>query len=548
MAILTVHHCDLPKDAQTFLNTRRDYSVRELCGGLYHYIGIIEALKHTLSQWKDKLVDGCCLHLQMSVDGLPLFKSSGLQLWPILGRLVGVPMKEPVVIGMYSGIKKPESSKMYLTDLANELSQLQEGFTFEGKRLTLKVHSMICDAPAKSFVKVTKAFNGYYGCDKCIQSGVYLNHSMTYPLMNSQTRSDEAFARQEDEEHHHGPHAFTNVHFGLVSQVPLDYMHLVCLGVVRRLIFLWMKGPLTVRLPGRDVDRISRNLLSLRPHIPSEFARRPRALNEVDRWKATEFHQFLLYTGPVVLREVLSPDLYANFLLLSTAMAMLVSPFFARKYNEYANSLLHAFVEHFARLYGNDQLVYNVHGLTHLAQDAKHFGNLDVISSFPYENYLQKLKGFVRKPSNPLAQIIRRLSEGLNGGVTSDQPIKLCKEHARGPIPVPNLICHQYDELISERFTMTTTCRNNTFLMGKNVCQIINIIDCHGDIIIAYRQYGMVETFFTYPFNSDILNIVIPADLGHEIKFSKLSSFTQKCMAVPFNEAMVVIPLFHMKD
>lgn len=84
--------------------------------------------------------------------------------------------------------------------------------------------------------------------------------------------------------------------------------------------------------------------------------------------------------------------------------------------------------------------------------------------------------------------------------------------------------------------------------MGKNVCQIINIIDCHGDIIIAYRQYGMVETFFTYPFNSDILNIVIPADLGHEIKFSKLSSFTQKCMAVPFNEAMVVIPLFHMKD
>lgn len=140
-------------------------------------------------------------------------------------------MKEPVVIGMYSGIKKPESSKMYLTDLANELSQLQEGFTFEGKRLTLKVHSMICDAPAKSFVKVTKAFNGYYGCDKCIQSGVYLNHRMSYPLMNSQTRSDEAFARQEDEEHHHGPHAFTNVDFGLVSQVPLDYMHLVCLGV-----------------------------------------------------------------------------------------------------------------------------------------------------------------------------------------------------------------------------------------------------------------------------------------------------------------------------
>lgn len=102
-----------------------------------------------------------------------------------------------------------------------------------------------------------------------------------------------------------------------------------------------------------------------------------------------------------MLREVLRPDLYANFLLLSTAMAMLVSPLSARKYNKYANSLLHAFVKHFALLYGNDQLVYNVHGLTHLAQDAKLFGNLDVISSFPYENYLQNLKGFVRKPSSP---------------------------------------------------------------------------------------------------------------------------------------------------
>lgn len=69
----------------------------------------------------------------MSVDGPLLFKSSGLQLRPILGRLVGIPIKEPVVIGMYSGIKKPDSSKMFLTDLDSELSQLQEGFTFEGR-------------------------------------------------------------------------------------------------------------------------------------------------------------------------------------------------------------------------------------------------------------------------------------------------------------------------------------------------------------------------------------------------------------------------------
>lgn len=91
----------------------------------------------------------------------------------------------------------------------------------------------------------------------------------------------------------------------MVSQFPLDYMHLVCLGVMKR------------RLGSRVIDDISQHLLNLKSHIPSEFARKPRSLKEIDRWKATEFRQFLLYTGPVVLAEILHPNMYKNFLLLS---------------------------------------------------------------------------------------------------------------------------------------------------------------------------------------------------------------------------------------
>jgi hypothetical protein len=51
-------------------------------------------------------------------------------------------------------------------------------------------------------------------------------------------------------------------------------MHLVCLGA-------------------------SAKLLKIKYYIPREFSRLPRNLSDVDRFKATEFRQLLLYTGPI---------------------------------------------------------------------------------------------------------------------------------------------------------------------------------------------------------------------------------------------------------
>ncbi|KAK0148197.1 hypothetical protein N1851_012082 [Merluccius polli] len=93
-------------------------------------------------------------------------------------------------------------------------------------------------------------------------------------------------------------------------------------------------------------------LPALRNYIPSEFARRPRALAERCRWKATELRQFLLYTGPVVLRGVLQPQIYDNFMLLSVGVYILASPKYFMEMNELANTLLVSFVEHFGQLYG----------------------------------------------------------------------------------------------------------------------------------------------------------------------------------------------------
>lgn len=163
------------------------------------------------------------------------------------------------------------------------------------------------------------------------------------------------------------------------------------------------------------VDQLSGRLTELRAHIPVEFARKRRSLRELDRWKATEFRMFLLYIGPVVLPPFLDANIYNNFMLLFTGIAILVSPTLSSSHWQYADMLLKMFVTHFGEIYGKDALVYNVHSLVHLAQDAKRYGHLNNISAFPFENYLQKLKKkLVRKPEQPLAQILCRLSENSN--------------------------------------------------------------------------------------------------------------------------------------
>ena len=156
---------------------------------------------------------------------------------------------------------------------------------------------------------------------------------------------------------------------------------------------------------------------------------------DVDRWKATEYRQFLLYAGKIVLKDILRKDLYDHFMSLSVAITILVSPHTARSHSlrMYAHDLLAYFISQGSTLYGAEFLVYNVHSLVHLTAEVESYGSLDECLAFPFENYLQKIKRMVRTGRNPIAQIVKRLSEvdGLCPGATIVQ--KECPISTKAP-------------------------------------------------------------------------------------------------------------------
>lgn len=258
-------------------------------------------------------------------------------------------------------MRKPNNANDFLQEFVSEFILLsQNGIIFSNTQYSVSLNEILCDAPARSFITCSKGHTGYFACPKCVQEGEFVQHRVVYLETQNTLRTDDIFKNRTHIEHHVGDSILETLPVGMISQIPLDYMHLVCLGVMKRLFQIWLKGDKTVRLCANDIHKVSSQLIAMKSYIPSEFARKPRDVHDIDRWKATEFSQFLLYTGIVILKTVLPPILYKHFLCLSVAIRILLDPQLCVIFNAYANSLLLWFVSHFGTIYGNQYMSYNV--------------------------------------------------------------------------------------------------------------------------------------------------------------------------------------------
>jgi hypothetical protein len=194
---------------------------------------------------------------------------------------------------------------------------------------------------------------------------------------------------------------------------PPDYMHCVCLGVVRRLLYIWFDSAKKFRTPHRlrhcEKKSFDDHLTSIK--LPSEFHRQPRSIEHLKRWKATEFRQFILYLAPVVMKNILPASQYDLMMALHVGTFILCSKTYSHVY-DVAGKVLNRFVYDYDGIFGSSEITYNVHCLLHLSRFVLKFGNLDSWSAFPFENYLWHLKRRIRSPNKPLQQAVRQILSG----------------------------------------------------------------------------------------------------------------------------------------
>lgn len=140
----------LPSDPRTILQTATEVCLKIFDGGEYWHNGIIIPLTKIL-QNLDYVPEN--VYLNVNLDGLPIFKSSKFEFWPILANMHEID-DDPFIIGIYYGKGKPKDINLFLEDFVNEsITVLEQGIRVKGIRVNIKIRCFICDSPARAFIK-----------------------------------------------------------------------------------------------------------------------------------------------------------------------------------------------------------------------------------------------------------------------------------------------------------------------------------------------------------------------------------------------------------
>ena len=196
------------------------------------------------------------LSLTCNIDGVPVFLSSNVSLWPIYYTINELPLivrrKHVILHALWSGIGKPRMD-CFLKPVVDELKMLYEvGFNWVRNSVahTTRVHLglICCDSVAHALLQNFKQFNGAFGCSFRMSPGTIVPKGCGSVLLYLIDAEYKNCSHKETLEHAktagstkasvYGVKGCSILsfipNFDIVTGFNLEPMHLVLLGVVRQ--------------------------------------------------------------------------------------------------------------------------------------------------------------------------------------------------------------------------------------------------------------------------------------------------------------------------
>ena len=407
---------------------------------------------------------------------------------------------------------------------------------------------------------------GYSSCTKCSVVGQREFKRSELRLQKRPTeravflncgalRSDETFRSHTDIEYHRHVTILEQLPIDMIRDFPIDPMHLLYLGVMKHILVNLLQGS-DNKISPLKIKRLNKIMINIGKFTPDDFARKSRSFEDLNKFKATEFRQFLLYTGPVALRHIIPTEYYNHFMTLHVAIKILNTPTMCHEYNRYANDLLHNFVHNSSTLYGKAFVVHNVHNLFHIADDVMLHGSLENFSAFCFENYLRHMKTLIRGNAKPLQQIIKRISEiqTSDNGTVHNSLYKLRKTHNNGPLTSNLNFLKQYKHLDIGTIHLSTHSPNNAIILkDKRIGLVKNFLDNRGSPLLIVQFYQNVQDLYDIPISSSVLDIYSVSELSCDLFEVDIDLLETKLYLMPgFSDSeMAAFPIskfFHAEN
>jgi hypothetical protein len=433
----------------------------------------------------------------------------------IFGRINCQVFDDPFIIGVYYGsFPAPTIGNEVMKPFVDEIKLLREReLVVEGNyAFKIKLHAFVTDPISNSLITCTSLPNSLYGCSKCNQrANLQIDEGFTsFPctMTLATQRSDDDFTFLFND-HHVAQPLLAELEIGLISQFATDYKIVVCMGVMKHLANLWIRGRLDYRLNKETQQKISRDLILMTTNCPREFPKKPRSFEEMSQWDATDWNLFLLYFSPIALKSRMPQRYYVHYLYLHLAMRILMS---SELNNAEANSfilgqLLNTFIADFTTLYGGDKVDYNVHNLLHFEQIQQKLGPLKKLQGFVYENQISMFNDFMESRGEEinLEEIGEKVVDNSNNMLENK-----INELINTNYPFINI----RGELVFKKFTISVNEPDNHVITNNAIVKVEAI--CHdaksSEIIFIGRRYQKIEIMFQAPLSNQKLFLV--ADLS----------------------------------
>ncbi|KYN01124.1 hypothetical protein ALC62_08079 [Cyphomyrmex costatus] len=534
---------NLPLSYKTLLHTP-GINLVPVNGGQLWYKGIAfnlncMNLQEYLARFHEIIID-------VNIDGLPLHKSTSVRFWPILGRLVKT-KNEPFIIALFKGKIDP-TVQDFLEPFVREVDNLlQNGYTHNNIAYQFSIRHYILDAPARAKVKCCIEHGGYCACEKCEVVGEWIDNRMTYVELNEILRTDESFRNQEQPYHHQGHSPLLKIEAHLISQFRLDGLHLIDLGVFKRLMLALLKWNGPWKLHHNTIAAISHELEMIKDSCPSDFNRPPRSFKDFSYMKGTEFRRLLLYDGVLVFRDHFDKNIYKLFLLLHSGIFILRSPVLVVQFCDYANQLLRTFIKHSAIIFGKKFVVYNVHSMCHLSKECEEYGPLDTFSAYPFENKLFSIKTSLQSGYKPLEQAAYRDLEKKNVDIIfedHENEVYLAQRRFIANEIIDGL---QFKRIMVNDITFKCNLKDSCFkTVSGEISVLYNIVQRHaGEVFFVGYSFIKMTNVYDYPLPSSELGIIQVSDLNEERRVFPLSQVVAKCWLIPDGDFFLCFPLLY---